>query len=64
MAIAFGEIANGITPSLTALEWSPYDTSRQATLLMTEKLKREDLAAQQILIAPELVIRESTKPAP
>ena len=64
MAIAFGEFANGITPSLTALEWSSYDSSYRATLLMTEKLKRKDLPAQQILIAPELVIRESTKPAP
>jgi DNA-binding LacI/PurR family transcriptional regulator len=64
MAIAFGEIADGITPSLTALEWSPYEVSYQATLMMTEKLKHEDLPAQQILVAPELVIRESTKAAP
>jgi len=64
MAIAFGEFANRDYPSLTALEWSPYDTSYRATLLMTEKLKQEDLPAQQILVAPELVIRESTKPAP
>jgi LacI family transcriptional regulator, galactose operon repressor len=64
MAIAFGEIANGITPSLTALEWSPYNVSYQATLMMTEKLKHDDLPAQQILVAPELVIRESTQAAP
>jgi LacI family transcriptional regulator len=64
MAVAFGEIANGITPSLTALEWSPYDVSYKATLMMTEKLKRDDLPAQQILVEPELVIRESTQAAP
>ncbi len=64
MAIAFGGMANGITPSLTALEWSPYEVSYQATLMMTEKLKNEDLPAQQVLVAPELVIRESTQVAP
>jgi DNA-binding LacI/PurR family transcriptional regulator len=64
MAIAFAEIANGITPSLTALEWSSYDVSYQATLMMTEKLKQDDLPARQVLIAPELVIRESTKAVP
>jgi DNA-binding LacI/PurR family transcriptional regulator len=64
MAIAFSEIADGITPSLTTLEWSPYDSSFQATLMMIEKLKHEDLPAQQILVAPKLAIRESTKPAP
>ncbi len=64
MAIAFGGIANGITPSLTALEWSPYDVSFQATRMMIDKLNQDDLPAQQILVAPELVIRESTKAAP
>lgn len=64
MAIAFGEIAKGITPSLTALEWSSYKVSYQATLMMTDKLKDPDLPVQQILVAPDLVIRESTKAAP
>jgi DNA-binding LacI/PurR family transcriptional regulator len=64
LAIGFGEIATGITPSLTALEWSPYEVSYQATLMMTDKLKQEHLLDQQVLIAPKLVIRESTIAAP
>ncbi len=64
MAIAFGEIANGITPSLTALEWSSYQVSYQATLMMVDALKHEEPPAKQILVAPELMIRESTKAAP
>jgi len=64
MAIAFAEIANGITPSLTALEWSSYDVSYQATKMMTEILKQGDLPSRQVLVAPELVIRESTKSVP
>jgi DNA-binding LacI/PurR family transcriptional regulator len=62
MAIGFGgNFANVVTPSLTTLEWSPYEISYQATLLMTEKLANEQLPAQQILVPPKLVVRESTK---
>lgn len=60
MAIGFSEIANGITPSLTALEWSSYEVSYQATLMMTERLKQKHPSTQGILVAPKLVIREST----
>lgn len=61
LAVGFGEFANGITPSLTALEWSSYEVSYQATLMMTDMLRQKDLPPQQILVAPKLVIRESTK---
>jgi DNA-binding LacI/PurR family transcriptional regulator len=61
LAVGFGEFGNGITPSLTALEWSSYEVSYQATLMMTNKLTQRQLPAQQILVAPKLVIRESTK---
>lgn len=62
MTIGFGgNFANVVTPSLTTLEWSPYEISYQATLLMTGMLKQEELPTQQILVPPKLVIRESTK---
>jgi LacI family transcriptional regulator len=62
LAIGFGgNFANVVTPSLTTLEWSPYEISYQATLLMTEKLANEQLPVQQILVPPQIVIRESTK---
>jgi DNA-binding LacI/PurR family transcriptional regulator len=62
LAIGFGgNFANVVTPSLTTLEWSPYEISYQATLLMTEKLANERLSAQQILVPPKLIVRESTK---
>ncbi len=62
MAIGFGGgFANVVTPSLTTLEWSPYEISYQATILMTEKLANEQLPAQQILVPPKFVVRESTK---
>ncbi|MBI5929904.1 MAG: LacI family DNA-binding transcriptional regulator [Chloroflexi bacterium] len=56
-----GNFANVVTPSLTTLEWSPYEISYQATILMTEKLANKELPAQQILIPPKLVVRESMK---
>ncbi len=62
MTIGFGgNFANVVTPSLTTLEWSPYEVSYQAAILMTDKLRQKNLPAQQILVAPQLVIRESTK---
>lgn len=65
MAIGFeGEIANGITPSLTALEWSPNEVNYQATMLLINMLKDSDLPAHQTLFMPNLIIRESTNAAP
>ena len=62
MSIGFGgNFASVVTPSLTTLEWSPYEISYQATILMTEKLANEQLPSQQILVPPKLVVRESTK---
>jgi DNA-binding LacI/PurR family transcriptional regulator len=61
MAIGFGgNFADVVTPSLTTLEWSPYEISYQATILMTETLANEQFPAQQILAPPTLVVREST----
>jgi DNA-binding LacI/PurR family transcriptional regulator len=61
-AIGFGgNFANVVTPSLTTLEWSPYEVSYQATIMMTETLANKKLPAQQILVPPKLVVRESTK---
>ena len=62
MAIGFGgNFANVVTPSLATLEWSPYEISYQATLMMTEQLANQKLPVQQILVPPKLVIRESMK---
>ncbi len=62
MAIGFGgNFASVVTPSLTTLEWSPYEVSYRATILMTEKLANELSSAQQILVPPKLIVRESTK---
>lgn len=62
MAIGFGgNFANVVTPSLTTLEWSPYEVSYQGAVLLTNLLANKKLPAQQILVAPQLVVRESTQ---
>ena len=62
MAIGFGgDFASVVTPSLTTLEWSPYEVSYRATVMMTDRLGREQLPTQQILVPPTLIVRESTK---
>jgi len=62
MTIGFGgDFASVLTPSLTTLEWSPYEVSYRAALMMTDKFRQVDLPAQQILVPPTLVVRESTK---
>lgn len=62
MTIGFGgNFASVVTPSLTTLEWSPYEISYQATLLLTEELANRKLPVQQILVPPTLIIRESTQ---
>ena len=62
IAVGFGgDFANGVTPALTMLEWSPFEISYQATLMMSDKLANPDLPAQQILVPPKLIIRQSTK---
>jgi LacI family transcriptional regulator len=62
LAIGFGgNFANVVTPSLTTLEWSPYEISYQATIMLTEKLANKKLPVQQVLVPPKLVVRESTK---
>ncbi|MBK8022845.1 MAG: substrate-binding domain-containing protein [Chloroflexi bacterium] len=62
MAIGFGgSFANVVTPSLTTLEWSPFEISYQATLMMTEMLANAQHPRQQILVPPQPVERESTK---
>lgn len=60
LTIGFGgDFANVVTPSLTTLEWSPYEVSYEAALMLADKLAQPNQAAQQILVPPKLVVRES-----
>jgi DNA-binding LacI/PurR family transcriptional regulator len=62
LAVGFGgNFANVVTPSLTTLEWSPYEISYAATILLTEQLAEKTMPAHQIVVPPKLVIRESTR---
>jgi DNA-binding LacI/PurR family transcriptional regulator len=53
-----------ISPRLTALSFPSYEMGYRAAKMLIQKLKGEQLLTDQILIAPELIIRDSTAPPP
>ncbi len=53
-----------ITPSLTAINLPTYSMGYQAAKMLIARLQEPDLEPEQILLAPELVVRGSTAPPP
>jgi DNA-binding LacI/PurR family transcriptional regulator len=53
-----------INPRLTALSFPSYEMGYQAAKMLIQKLKGEQLINDQILILPELIVRDSTAPPP
>jgi DNA-binding LacI/PurR family transcriptional regulator len=53
-----------IIPPLTGIEWSMQDIGYQAAKMLVRELNGECSKPEQILIAPKLVVRSSTAPAP
>jgi DNA-binding LacI/PurR family transcriptional regulator len=53
-----------IRPRLTALSFPSYEMGYQAAKMLIQKLKGEQLVNDQILILPELIVRDSTAPPP
>lgn len=47
-------------PALTTLRQPVYDTARQLATMLIAGIKGEPIAEQQIILQPELVVREST----
>lgn len=47
-------------PPLTTLKQPVYDTARQLATMLFALIKGEELAERQILLQPELIVREST----
>jgi DNA-binding LacI/PurR family transcriptional regulator len=53
-----------MTPSLTGVEWPAFEAGRMAAEMLIERLTVQNPPLRQHLIAAELVVRESTGPAP
>jgi DNA-binding LacI/PurR family transcriptional regulator len=64
VGLATDRLAELMQPKLTAVRFPSYEMGYQAVSILINQLRDPDLAVEQHLIAPELVMRESTAPPP
>jgi len=64
MSVIAAPFAEMLTPSLTGIEWPAFEAGRMAAEMLIEQLTQRRVPARQILVPAELVVRESTGPAP
>ena len=58
------QFAEMLTPALTGIEWPAFQAGRLAAEMLIERLADKRAPARQLLIGGDLVVRESTGPAP
>lgn len=64
VSVIASQFAEMLTPSLTGVEWPAFDAGRLAAETLIEQLTVPNTPPRQHLIRAELVVRESTGPAP
>jgi DNA-binding LacI/PurR family transcriptional regulator len=64
VSVIAAQFAEMLTPSLTGVEWPAFEAGRMAAEMLIEQLTVPSAPPRQHLIAAELVVRESTGPAP
>ena len=64
VSVIAAQFAEMLTPSLTAVEWPAFEAGRMAAEMLIEQLTVQNAPLRQHLVAAELVVRESTGPAP
>jgi LacI family transcriptional regulator len=64
VSIITAQYAEMLTPALTGIEWPAFEAGRLAAEMLIERLADDSVTQRQLLIGGELVIRESTGPAP
>jgi len=64
VAVIAAQFAEMLTPELTGIEWPAFEAGRTAAEMLIDKLTGKDAEPRQHLISAELVVRESTGPAP
>ncbi len=60
VAVGIDHEAELVIPPLTGVEWTTRDVGFQAAKLLIRSLKDKDLTPKQILVPPNLIVREST----
>jgi DNA-binding LacI/PurR family transcriptional regulator len=63
VGIASTRLSQLMMPQLTAIDFPTGDVGYRAAQLLLNKLQGESMASDQILLAPQLVVRESSGPA-
>jgi DNA-binding LacI/PurR family transcriptional regulator len=64
VGLAIDRLAELMHPRLTAVRFPSYEMGYEAVTMLINKLLNPNLPVEQHLIAPELVVRESTAPPP
>lgn len=64
VSIIAAQFAEVLTPALTGVDWPAFEAGRLAAEMLIDKLTGKETAPRQHLVSAELVVRESTGPAP
>lgn len=64
VSVIAAQFAEMLSPSLTGVQWPAFEAGRMAAENLIEQLTVRDAPVRQYLVPAELVVRESTGPAP
>jgi DNA-binding LacI/PurR family transcriptional regulator len=64
VSVIAAPFAEMLTPALTGVDWPAFEAGRMAAEMLIDKVTGKEAAPRQHLISGELVVRESTGPAP
>lgn len=63
-SVIAAQFAEVLTPALTGVDWPAFEAGRLAAEMLIDKLTGNETALRQNLVPAELIVRESTGPAP
>ena len=64
VSVIAAQFAEVLTPALTGVDWPAFEAGRLAAEMLIDKLTGKETAPRQNLVPAELIVRESTGPAP
>jgi DNA-binding LacI/PurR family transcriptional regulator len=64
VSVIEAQFAEMLTPALTGIEWPAFEAGRRAAEMLIERLADKRAPSRQLLIGGDLVVRQSTGPAP